>query len=158
MASRPFATAVAAVFLALAVSASVAAESDEAASWLVVMKGEVIAITDGQTIAADPKAVAFTDRPGRTARFVDVPAFVATGWAVDGNLQQEAPNASLVDATKGTIGVITIDAAAWNDGTLVITFATLEGNLPVTGDTIALTIDNLASGGSTQFFLPPAAP
>jgi hypothetical protein len=131
------------LMFAAIVPASAQDAAGEEQSWLLVIQGEVTAISESEmTLAAGQRALAFTDRPSRMVNFVDIAGLVSVAWAPDGDFTADPPNAALVDEDDGQIGVVEIAGATWQDGLLTLTFTLLEGDAPVAGDYLALTIDD----------------
>ena len=128
--------------LALAIYSPASGQPAEQPGWLFIVEGQVVAAEGGRlAIDAGASALAFTDRPSRLVQFIDLAAFIADAWGPAGDFRRDPPNASLVDETRGTIGVIEITDAGWEDGITTINFVILEGTLPTAGDRVALTID-----------------
>lgn len=116
--------------------------------WLVVIQGEVTETAPGRiTLAVPSTALAFTDRPMREVRFVDLATLVAAAWGEGGLFRIDPPNAALVDETAGEIAILTIGNAVLSDGLLVLDVLILEGATAAIGDRVAITIDGAASVG-----------
>ncbi len=117
-------------------------DSDAALNWLLVVQGAVTSVTDAEmTLTVPHAAIAFTDRPARQVRLIDLAAFAADAWAEGSELHAAPPNASVVDETKGRLAVIIITGMSYAGGALTIQFKELAGRPPSTGDRIAITID-----------------
>ncbi len=130
------------VMVALLLPARAQDTAGPSTSWLLVMQGEVTAIEAGMmTLAVAPRIVAFTDRPERRTALLDLETEVARLWGEGGDFVASPPNASLIDESKGLIGVVEITGAAAENGQLRLEFVSLEGTLPAVGDAVALTID-----------------
>jgi hypothetical protein len=101
-------------------------------------------------MAAGDRALAFSERPERAVRFVDLAGLVAEAWAEGGDFRQDPPNASLIDVDEGIVGIIEVTAASYDRGLMSMTFVRLEGGVPAKGSRIALTIDSHAEGDGTS--------
>lgn len=140
--------ACAAVALAVLSTSGKPAAAEDAPSWLFLWQGDVVSASEGAlTLALPAKSVAFTDRPGREVALVDTQA-LASAWAPDGQFHADPPNASWVDETTGSIGVVEIGEAAWRDGRLTIGVTALEGGLPSAGARVSMTVDGLVVSGA----------
>ncbi len=142
--------------LATAFISSAVAQQNEAGSpsWLIVVQGDVAGVGSGTiALAAAQRAIAFSDRPDRFVRIIDLETFVATAWDEGGDFRIDPPNASLIDEANDTIGVIEIEAASFDGAALTMSFTLLEGALPAPGDHIALTID-MDSNNAIDLFGP----
>lgn len=139
---RPLALALSILVASFAVPADAQEVSEREISWLFILQGEVTAIEDDRiTMSAAPGALAFTDRPERRVRPIDL-ATVLGFWREGGEFRADPPNAALIDETEETIGVIEITNIVGEGDQVVMTFNALGGGLPAVGDHIALTIDN----------------
>jgi hypothetical protein len=156
MSLRPIAIGLAMLTLVLASPAASQDPGSEEPAWLIVFQGDTTAISAEQmTIAAGPWGMAFTDRPGRQVRIVNLSTLVANAWGEDGTFRRNPPNAALIDETGSTIGIIEIGEAAWQDGVMTVSFSSLEGALPAVGDHIALVIDDGTVGAMCDLFPRP---
>lgn len=131
--------------LSLLVAAAVAPGRAQAPvgepTWLVIAQGRVVeAGPQTLVIEAAPRGIAFTDRPAREVRLLDLAAFVAAAWGEGGDFRADPPNASLL-TDAGAIAVIEITAAAFDAGRLTLTVTFLEGAPPPVGDHVGITID-----------------
>jgi hypothetical protein len=130
------------VILVLLLPAQAQEAAERPTSWLLVIQGEVTAIGDGtMSLAAEPKIVAFTDRPERRTALLDLAKEVASLWGEGGAFAAVPPNASVVNETEGVIGIVELASAVIEGGLLRLDFVSLEGALPTVGDVIALTVD-----------------
>jgi hypothetical protein len=125
-------------------SAQDAAPQTEPENWLLVIQGTVLEVGDGTMSLDVPDiAVYFTDRPHRVVKPVVLSTYLQAAWANDAEMRQVPPNASLIDENANTIAVIEIfTLEIRDDGHLHAAFSLLDGNAPVVGDVIALTIDD----------------
>lgn len=139
-----------AIFAVTPATAQDPAEQD----WLFVLQGSLTQISDTMlSLRADPQVVAFTDRPKRLARLMDVPT-LASAWVEGGPAKTAPPNASLVDEADGEIGVIEISDLSGDSEDVTVKFKRLEGTLPAVGDRIALTIDGLDLSNFSKLLNP----
>jgi len=130
-------------FLAMLAVAPATAQNSGEQDWLFVLQGKVTEISDtAMSLRPDSQVVAFTDRPKRLARLIDVPT-LALAWADGGPAKAAPPNASLVNEVDGEIGVIEIGNLAGDAAVVTVAFRRLEGSVPAVGDRVALTIDGL---------------
>jgi hypothetical protein len=140
-----FLTRVSIVIAAMLATFSNTAAEDETESdpgWLFVAQGTVLAINSADIVlAADPKVVAFTERPARQAQVIALADLVASAWGEGGDFRRDPPNASLIDENNGHIGIVTMTTATVDGGTLEFGYVMVDGSLPELGDRIALTID-----------------
>lgn len=132
--------------LAVSVTFSVAFAQEvspgDGPTWLGIVTGAVRASETGEIVLVfDAVAVIFTDRPAREVSLTDVPAIVAFGWGPDGDFIVDPPNASLINMTTGTIGVVELTHVELEEDILAFTYVQLEGASPSAGDRIAVTID-----------------
>jgi hypothetical protein len=127
--------------LILAVPGGAQEPSDETPV-LVVLQGDVAGVSAGRLeLAAEEHALVFTDRPARSVRHVGTEHFVSRAWGPpSGTFVSDPPNASLV-GTDGDVAIVEIKTATWTEGTVSMDIELLEGDLPDSGDRIALTID-----------------
>lgn len=123
---------------------SVAQEAaDPDLEWMIIFQGEVREVSDGRIVlAANPHGIAFTDRPDRLVALVETGELVDSAWGEDGDFRADPPNASLINQTRESIGVVIITDAKWSDGILELAVSILDGELPATDDHIALTVDS----------------
>lgn len=132
---------------AVAFAPSAAAWAQDTPSWLLVVHGNVTGASAGKVALASGRlGVAFTDRPERSVRLIDIPAFVEAAWSEDGEFHSEPPNASLTDANEESTAVVEITDAAWVNDILQLEVNLLEGGVPETGDYVSLTIDSISTG------------
>lgn len=137
--------------LSITASVSVWAQPQDEPTWLLVVSGTVTDTSAGQlALATSLRGVAFTDRPERTLRFIDIPWLVAAYWSAGGEFRANPPNASLIDENSRGIAVVEITDAAWTSGALHLDVALLEGDIPAAGDFVALTIDSVLSDAAKK--------
>jgi hypothetical protein len=145
--------AIGSLFLASVAGPAQAADAEAGASggaWLYVVQGDVTEVFDTRlAITAGDRVLAFSERPMRAVRFVDLAGLVAEAWGEGGDFRQDPPNASLIDVDDGVVGVVEITDASHDNGLMVMTVVRLEGSLPAKGSRIALTIDSHAEGDGT---------
>jgi hypothetical protein len=119
------------------------------AAWLFVLSGQVVAVTANQlVVAAEPRVIAFTDRPERKVRLLTTEAFVDQAWATDSSFRQDPPNAALTTTATDATTVITIVDVTRQERRLTLTYQDLSGAAPKVGDDVALVID--ASGDTSH--------
>ena len=136
--------ALAATAIVLSGSLAACGSSDEEIVWLLVVQGEVTQIAGTEMVlAVPPTAIAFSDRPDRVVRVLELAPFLAAAWAADGTFDADPPNASLVDQSDQEVAVIEIVNMGLRDGLLTISYELLEGAGVALGDYIALTIDDV---------------
>jgi hypothetical protein len=136
--------------LLLTIAASQPSSAQDAAAqaapenWLLVIQGTVLEVGDGTMSLDVPDiAVYFTDRPHRVVQPVVLSTYLQAAWANDAEMRQVPPNASLIDENANAIAVIEIfTLEIRDDGHLHAAYSVLDGNVPVVGDVIALTIDD----------------
>ena len=86
--------------LALALTAGAGplrAQAPSDPQWLMVAQGQVTELRPGTLIVASPrKAIAFSDRPERLVKMLDLRSFTAAAWGEGGTLRTDPPNASII--------------------------------------------------------------
>jgi len=137
-------------FVAISVASLLAgcgqSPADGEIAWLLVVQGEVTEVREGEIVLAVPTtAIAFSDRPDREVRLLDLADFVAAAWADDGGFRADPPNASLVDETDGEIAVVEILGMSISGSSLTVAFEIIEGIGPTAGDRIVFTIDAVST-------------
>lgn len=148
--------AVGLALLAMFAATPAAAQDSAVVDWLFVLRGELTQTSDTMmSLCPDPQVVAFTDRPKRLARLMDVP-ILALAWVEGGPAQAAPPNASLVNEADGEIAVIEIGDLARDAIDVAVTLRRLEGILPAVGERIALTIDGLDLSSISKLLNPKA--
>lgn len=150
MSVRRFGLGLCLMVLVAAGAAAVAQTPAEEVRWLVVVQGQIAEFRPGTIILdAPPMAIAFTDRPERRVEMVDLRGFVAKGWGEGGPLRDVPPNASMV-ASTGSIAIIEITDAIYDNGQLTLWAILLEGEVPNLGDHVAITIDDVVNDQITD--------
>jgi hypothetical protein len=120
-----------------------AQESTEEPLVFVVVQGGVSGVSaERLELAVNEHALVFTDRPVRSVRHVGTERYLTAAWGPAGFFLADPPNASLVGA-KGTVAIVEVTAASWSEGSVTFELALLEGDLPTSGDRVALTIDGI---------------
>ncbi len=116
-------------------------------TWLSIISGTVQTSDTGEiALVFDPVAIIFTDRPAREVSLVNTSDIVDLGWGPAGDFISDPPNASLVNMTTGTIGVVELTHGEIGEGIVTFTYAELEGAPPSVGDRITITIDGFLGG------------
>ncbi len=127
-----------------ALVATAPARSQNAAApveWLMALQGDVVEFRPGVMILrVPPKAIVFSDRPGRLVKMIDLRAFTGMAWGEGGPLVLDPPNASII-TDSGRIAIVEITAAIYDNDMLYLTMTLLDGGVPNVGDHVGITID-----------------
>jgi hypothetical protein len=146
-----------AIAIALTMPLCDRAQAQESTRWLFVVHGEVTRSTTADlALATGQRGIAFSDRPERIVRFVNIPALVEAAWSESGDFRANPPNASLVNESRDSVTIVTIADAAWREDRLHLSLNAIEGDMPAPGEPVALTIDesNVGYNGGTWTLLP----
>lgn len=126
--------------------------ADDKPSWLFVISGTVEAATQNDlTIDASPTVIAFTDRPAREVRTLDLETFVGKVWTAGKNsFNDNPPNAAAIIGGN-RIEIETLKSVSLDGSKVVFTTSVMDGKAPAAGDAIALVIDG---GGCMVCWVP----
>ena len=112
------------------------------AQWLFVLHGDVRSVSEGQMVlAAEPKVIAFTDRPNRQVRIGETGAFIDMAWAEGSSFRQDPPNAAMTSESSDETSIIVIEDVKRQGGSLALTYSDLSGSPPEVGEHVAFVID-----------------
>ena len=112
------------------------------AEWLLVLHGDVaVAGEDEVVFVAEPRAVAFTDRPERRAVVLDTATVVDETWGDDSPVLADPPNAAVATEASDATAIVTIEDMTRQGDVLTMRYDLLEGTMPSVGDHMIVTID-----------------
>ena len=131
------------------------AEEDTGVNLLFVQTSEAVEVDTNagklRMIGISGETIYFSDRPYRLAGHVSLARFLE-GWSEgDDSFADSPPNAaiSIYDEDKdlNSVAIITLYAPEADGKDLLYAFSTVEGELPISGDSTALFIDKFGVGG-----------
>lgn len=121
-----------------------AANAEEVPSaWMLVVAGELSSVSSNEiVIEADPTVIAFSDRPDRLVRTMEIETLVDKGWVAgsSNSFAHDPPNAAIVSSDE-RFEIAELSAARREGRKVSFTVAGFSGAPPTGGGRVALVID-----------------